>query len=100
MLANGPISFKVSLHSLTAQFTMEVELVAAALTITEVVFCSNIMVELGFKKEFSSVPVYLDNISTLHVTGNRTYSAWAKYVALRYYFTKELVEGARSRPTT
>ena len=39
-------------------------------------FRSNMMVELGFEKRFNSVPLYLDNTSTLHVAGNRTYSPW------------------------
>ena len=38
MLANGPISFKVGLQSLTAQSTMEAELVAAATTMKESIF--------------------------------------------------------------
>ena len=42
MLANGSISFKVSLQSLTTQSTMEAEFVAAALTMKE---GSNIMKE-------------------------------------------------------
>ena len=52
MLANGPISFKLGLQSIPAQSSMEAELLAAALTMKEAVFCSNIMVELGFEKGF------------------------------------------------
>ena len=73
MLANGPISFKVGLQRLTVQSTMGAELMTAAFTIKEAVFYSNMIMELGFEKGFSSVPLYLDNTSTLHVTGNRTY---------------------------
>ena len=50
MLTDGPINFKVGLQSLTAQSTMEVELVSAALTMKEAVFCSNSTMELGFEK--------------------------------------------------
>ena len=92
MLANGPNTFKVGLQSLTAQSTMEAELVAAALTTKEAAFCSNMMVELGFKKIYSSVTFNLNKTSTLHVAGNRTYSRRAKYVALRYFFVQEQVE--------
>ena len=92
MLANAPISFKVGLQELTAQSTMEGELVAAALGNKEAVFCSNMMLELGFDKSFGSVPLYIDNTSALHVAGNRTYSRRAKYIALRYLFVQELVE--------
>ncbi|CAN0444133.1 unnamed protein product, partial [Ascophyllum nodosum] len=38
------------------------------------------------------VPLYLDNTSTLHVAGNRTYSSRAKHIALRYFFVQELAE--------
>ena len=39
-LSDDPVSFKVGLQGLTAQSTMEAELVAAALTMKETVFCS------------------------------------------------------------
>ena len=92
MLANAPISFKVGLQGLTAQSTMEAELVAAALAMKEAAFCSNMTLELGFDKSFGSAPLYIDNTSALHVAGNRTYSPRAKHIALRYFFVQELVE--------
>ena len=47
-LANAPVSFKVGLQRLTAPFTTETELLAAALAMKEAVFCCNMMKELGF----------------------------------------------------
>ena len=88
MLANSSMSFKVGLQSLNMQSTMEAELLVTALTMKRAVFCSNIMVELGFEKGFSSVPLYLDKIPTLHITCNRTYSSWAKHIALSYFSLK------------
>ena len=88
MLSNGPTSFEVDIQGLTAQSTMEVELVAAALTVKESIVCSNMMLELGF----DSVPLDIDNTSALNVAGNRTYSLRAKHIALRYFFVRELVE--------
>ena len=43
MLANGPISFKARLQSLTAQSIMEAELVAAATAMKESLFCRNMI---------------------------------------------------------
>ena len=86
MLTNGPISFKVGLQSLTAQFTVETELVTAALTMKKAVFCSNMMVELGFEKGFSSMLLYRDNTKTLHVVGKRIYFPRVKDIALGYFF--------------
>ena len=53
-LANAPVSFKVGLQGLTAQSTIEAELVAAALAMTEAMFCSNMMKELGLGTRFDS----------------------------------------------
>ena len=100
MFANGPISFKVGLQSLTAQSIMEAELVAAATERKESLFCRNKMMELGFTEGFRSVPVYIDNASALHVAGNRTFSPRAKNIALRYFFVQELTKEGKSPSTS
>ena len=98
MLSNGPISIKVGIQGLTAQSTMKVELMAAALTMKEAVFCSITMLELGFKEGFASVPFYIDTTSALNVAGNRTlsYSPRAKHIALRYLFVQKLAEEGKT----
>ena len=49
--------------------------------------------ELGFEEGFSRVQLYLDNTSTLHIAGNRTYSLRLKHIALLwYFFVQELAE--------
>ena len=86
-LANAPIIFKVVLQGLTAQSTMEVELVGVALTMKEeAVFCSNMMLLPGFDTTFGSVPLLFDNTLALHIAGNRTYIPHAKHIVRRYYF--------------
>lgn len=52
---------------------------------TEAVFFSNVMVEIGFGANSSSVSPYIDNTATLHVIANQTYNARTKYVALRFF---------------
>ena len=95
-LSDGPVSFKVGLQRLTAQqSTMEAELVAAALTMKETIFCSKMMKELGFGTRFDNVSVYIDNTSTFHVAGNQTYSPRVKHVALRFFFVQKLVKEGR-----
>lgn len=92
MLTNDPINFYGGLQSLTAQSTMEAELMAAALVMKEVGFCSNMRAELGFKKRFRSVPLCLDDTSALHGADNCTCCPRAKHNALRYVFIQDLVE--------
>ena len=73
IVANAPTIIKMELQGLTAQPTMEAELVAVALTMKEeAVFCSNMMSELGFGENFVSVPLHIDNTSALHIAGNPT----------------------------
>ena len=87
MVVNAPIIFKVELQGLTAQHTMEAELVAVApIMKDEAVFCSNIMSELGVGESFGSVPLYIDNTSVLYIAGNHTYILCAKHIVMRYYF--------------
>ena len=93
-LTDAPFIFKLGLQGLTAQSTMEAELVAAALAMEdEAVLCSNTMSGLGFGASFGSVPLHIDT-SALYIAGNRTYIPRAKRIALRcYFFVQELVEG-------
>ena len=95
MVANATIIFEVELQGLTAQPTMEAELVAVALTMKEeAIFCFNMMSELGLGESFGSVPQHIYNTPALHIAANRTYIPRAKHIALRYYFfVQELVEG-------
>ena len=84
ILSRAPVSFKSGVQSLTAMSTMEAELVASALAMKQAVFCSNMMTELGFGKEFGHVPPHIDNTATLHVIGNRAFSSRTKHIALRF----------------
>ena len=68
---------------------MEAELVAGALAMKETVFCSNMLIELGFGNEFENVPLHIDNTAILHV-GNRAYSSLRKDIALRFFYVREL----------
>ena len=56
------------------------------------IFCTNMMAELGFRSEFSSAPLYIDNTAILNLIGNQTFSARTKHVALRLFYIRELVK--------
>ena len=92
MLSRASVSFKPGVQSLTPMSTMEAELVTSALAMKEAVFCSNMLTELGFGKEFEQVPLHIDNTATLHVIGNRAFSSRTKHIALRFFYIRELVK--------
>ena len=50
------------------------------------------MLELGFDESFSSVALYIDSTSALHVAGSRTYIPRTQHIAVRYFFVQELGE--------
>ena len=74
---------------------MEAELVAPAFAMKEAVFCSNMLTELGFGKEFAQVPLYCDNTATLRALGSRSFSSRTKHIALRFFYIRELVSEGR-----
>ena len=71
---------------------METELVASALAMKEAVFCSNMMTELGFGKEFGQVPLHIDNTATLHILSNRAISSRTKQIVLRFFYIRVKVK--------
>ena len=95
MLWDKPIVFKSGLQGLISMSTMEAELVTAALATKEAVFCSNMMTELGFGKDFAKMPLYCDNTAMLHPLENRTISWRTKHIALRSFFIRALVSEGR-----
>ena len=95
ILASAPISFQMRLQGLTVQSTIEAKLVAAILAMKEAAFCSIMVLELGSDESVGSVPIYIDNTSTLHVAGSHTYSPRAMYIALRYFSEQTPVEEGR-----
>ena len=93
MLSRAPVSFKSGVQSLTAMSTMEAELVDSALAMKEAVFCSNVLTELEFGKEFEQAPLHIDNTATLRVIGNnRVFSCQTKHIALRVFYIREVVK--------
>ena len=95
MLAGGPLSFKTALHTVTAQSTLEAELMSMAHASKEAVYLSNIMADLRFGKLFESVPLFVDNTGALHIAGNITYSSRTKHTALRLIFFKVQVKDGK-----
>ena len=80
------------IHASPSKPRIAAELVASALAMKEAVFCSNMLTELGFGKEFEQVPPHIDNTATLHVIGNGAFSSRTKHIALRFFYIRELVK--------
>ena len=87
----GLISFGSKTQSLTAQSTVESELQALSYGAREAVYLSNFLMELGFNT-FSSFPINSDSTGALGVAGNAMFSSRIKYIALRFFFVRELIK--------
>lgn len=90
LTSKAPVRFNAGLQNLTAMSTMKVGMVAAALAMKGALFLSNMMAEIGFGANFSSVPLCIGNAATLHGIWNRIYSARTKLVALRLLYIRQL----------
>ena len=55
-------------------------------------FCFNMLMELGFRKEFENRPLHVENTATLHFIGNCVYSSRTKHVALRFFYIRNVDE--------
>ena len=94
-LAGGPLSFKTALQNVTAQSTLEAQLISMAHASKEAVYLSNMMAELGVGKLFESVPLFGDNTGALHIAGNSTYRSCTKHIVLRCFYLKGLVKDGK-----
>ncbi|CAM9533246.1 unnamed protein product [Sphacelaria rigidula] len=92
MMCKAPVRFKSGIQSLTTMSTMEAKLVAAALTMKAAVFCLNMMTELSFGQQFGQVSLQIDNTATLRVIGNEAYSSRTEYIALRFFYIREMAK--------
>ncbi|CAM9264784.1 unnamed protein product [Laminaria digitata] len=91
MMCNGPVRFKVDMQGLTAQSTIEAELVAVTLGM-KAVYCAGMMKSAAALGSVLCVPTHIGNTSAFHVTGNKTYSPRVKHVALRFFYVREIIQ--------
>ena len=85
------MSFGAVTQTLTAQSTVEAELIAAAYGSKEAVYLFNFMTELSFGELFSTVHINCDSTGALHIAGNKRYSSRTKHIALRFFYLRELI---------
>ena len=94
-LSGEPISFGSKTQSIVAQSTVESDLNALSYGSKETLYLSNFLNDLTFKN-FNSVPIHCDSMGALTVPGNSTYSSRTKHIALRLFFTRQLVNNGKN----
>lgn len=94
-MSGGPLGFGAKTQGVTAQSTVESELMSPDYGPKEAVCLSNCKMEQGFKT-FSSVAINCDSTGTPHLGGNATYSSTTERIALRILFLRELVQTSKS----
>ena len=71
---------------MTAQSTVEAQLISMAHASKEAVYLSNIMAKLGFGKLFERIPLFGDNTGALHIVETAP-TAHAPNTSLCAFFT-------------
>lgn len=96
MMAGAPISFGANTRTLTAQATVESELIAFGLGGKKATYLFNFLKELTFTP-FGTVPMKSKSTGALHFAGNSTGSWRAKHIALRFFFLREMLADIATR---
>ena len=87
-LANGPISYKSKLQSITAQSTTEAEYIALANSAKEATYIKALITELGLYQQ-SNIPIYSDNNGAIQLANNPAYHERSKHINVRYHFIRQ-----------
>ena len=83
MLPGGPLSFHTPLQNVTAQSTLEAQLISMAHASKEAVYLCNMMAGLAFGKFFESAPLFGDNTGALlHILQDTAPAARAEDTSL------------------
>ena len=88
--AGGAISWQSRLQKCIALSTTEAEYIAITEGCKEILWMKKFLQELGQNQE--SYVLYCDSQSAIHLSKNSTFHSRTKYIQLRYYFIRSLLE--------
>jgi hypothetical protein len=88
MIGKAPISWRTCKQKCVALSTMEAELIALSLTVTEVLFWRNLLQEIGIDQP-NPTTIFADNQSSIAYAKNRGSLGRAKHISLRAHFVKD-----------
>ena len=91
-LCGGAISWKSQCQKTVALSTVEAEYMALATTIQEVIWIRNLLKELGFDTQTTTV--YEDNMGAIAVSKNPEHHGRTKHIDVRYHFIRERIESS------
>ncbi|GJT08382.1 transposable element, partial [Tanacetum coccineum] len=92
-LAKAPVSWKSTLQSTTALSTTKAEYMAMTEAVKEAIWLQGLLDELGIKQKF--ITMHFDSQSAIHLAKNQVYHVRTKYIDVRYYFIREILEEGR-----
>lgn len=98
ILAGAPVSWEARKQLTIALSSTEAEYVAMGSAVKEILFCQQILEELGLE-ESSRGPteLFVDNKSSINLASRIGYSARTKHIDVKHHFIRELVENGRVR---
>ena len=92
LLAGAAISHCSKLQSIVALSTCEAEYVAMCEAGKEAIWVHRLLVELGYRKKNTAVPLRADNQGAIALTSNPEFHRRIKHIDVRYHWIREAVE--------
>ncbi|PKA52883.1 Retrovirus-related Pol polyprotein from transposon TNT 1-94 [Apostasia shenzhenica] len=88
-MGSGAISWSSRKQSIVTLSTTEAEFVAASACVCQAIWLRNILEEIHFKQEGSTL-IYCDNISAIKLSMNPVLHGRSKHIDVKYHFLRYL----------
>lgn len=93
MMGGAVVSSAAILQKLTAQSTVEAELMALSSAPREGMYLTNLLRERGV--QIGKFSISSDSTGALHLAGNAAYSGRTKRISTRYYMLRDWIDSGR-----
>lgn len=92
-IGGSPVSWEARKQPTVALSTTEAEYMAITSAAKEMIFCSRVLRELGFRKYCETpLKLYSDNMGAIKLSSNIGFSSRTKHIDTRHHFVRELVQ--------
>jgi hypothetical protein len=91
-LAGGPISWSSKRQSVVALSTCEAEYMAACDAVKEAVWLKRFINDLNIGISFDTVPLHIDNDSTIKLAHNPEFHQRSKHIDIRHHYIRDCIE--------
>ena len=92
ILAGAPIAWEARKQPTVALSSTEAEYMAITSAAKEVMFCRQVLLEMGESTSEEPIQMFSDNLSAISISKNVGFSARTKHIDVRHHYIRELIQ--------